>query len=422
LTQQTFHKNLGILILCENKVLGSCIVYPNRDWVSKNKLCIKLPWRILLIPDKILKQSGTDHNTGLYSLNNKMTQKINSYKHFAVIDIGAAALRMDIFHWDSPSSRTLKLLNKTRLLPRIGALEQFNIREESIKAVEKAFIEFRNKLSSFEKIKVQAVGTAPFREAKNADSVRMRLAHALGHPINSITGDEEAFLIANGICAFEKDIPHDAIFLDIGGGSTEISIRESNSIHCHSLPLGAIGISKILSETEEKEKISKTDSIYKLSSHINSILNSVFSDSIKSSTIIGSSGTLRVLRNLYAKYKNNTLSESRLPANYTKEALNTLLHLDPESLEAYLLNDKHRKDLVLGGLILLECVLNHFSIQSILVTEYSLRHGLLIELLKEEGAQIKSLSLPHHKQFNPADSKLCSENFWNEQDEVWKVE
>lgn len=350
-----------------------------------------------------------------------MTQKTNSYKHFAVIDIGAAALRMDIFHWDSPSSRTLKLLNKTRLLPRIGALDQGNIPEESIKIVEKAFIDFRSKISSFENIKVRAVGTAPFRDARNADSVRMRLAHALGHPINCIMGQEEAYLIANGICAFEREIPNDAIFLDIGGGSTEISIRENNSIRCQSLPLGAIGITKTLSDKQEKEKISKTDLIPEISAHINSILNSTFDNSIKSATIVGSSGTLRVLRNLYAKYKNDPLSESLLPAIYTKEALNTLLHLDSETLEAYLHSDKHRKDLVLGGLILLECVLNYFSVQSILVTEYSLRHGLLMELLKEEGAQIKSLSMPHSKH-RDTEFSLYSENSAYEQDEEWKVE
>src|SRR5260370_14500535 len=73
-----------------------------------------------------------------------------------------------------------------------------------------------------------------------------RARAALGHPIEIISGLEEARLIYSGVVHTSPMSPDKQLVIDIGGGSTEVVIGEGfNPLLLESLSVGCVGLSAI---------------------------------------------------------------------------------------------------------------------------------------------------------------------------------
>jgi exopolyphosphatase/guanosine-5'-triphosphate,3'-diphosphate pyrophosphatase len=89
---------------------------------------------------------------------------------------------------------------------------------------------------------VRAVGTNTLRRARNGAAVEDELSEALGHPVEIISGREEARLIYSGVARATPDVEGRLLVLDIGGGSTECVIGEGLEPRLlDSLYMGCVG-------------------------------------------------------------------------------------------------------------------------------------------------------------------------------------
>jgi len=93
---------------------------------------------------------------------------------------------------------------------------------------------------------VRAVGTDTFRVAVNAGPFIECASSILGHPIEVLSGEEEARLIYRGVV---QSLPHGdgarQLIIDIGGGSTECIVGSGlEAEHVASLHLGAVGLTR----------------------------------------------------------------------------------------------------------------------------------------------------------------------------------
>lgn len=88
---------------------------------------------------------------------------------------------------------------------------------------------------------VRAVGTNALRQARNGARLLRRGQAALGHPIEVISGQEEARLIYQGVA---HELPRDGrtrLVVDIGGGSTECIVgRGLKPLRVDSLFMGCV--------------------------------------------------------------------------------------------------------------------------------------------------------------------------------------
>lgn len=73
---------------------------------------------------------------------------------------------------------------------------------------------------------VRVVGTNALREARNRGELIRRAEAILGHPVEVISGREEARLIYLGVSHSIADTPGNRLVADIGGGSTEFIIGQ----------------------------------------------------------------------------------------------------------------------------------------------------------------------------------------------------
>ncbi|MEX1366955.1 MAG: exopolyphosphatase [Nannocystaceae bacterium] len=85
---------------------------------------------------------------------------------------------------------------------------------------------FGQRLRSIPSVRVRAVGTNTLRRARNARDFLARAREALGHPIEIISGREEARLVYLGVAHDLSDDAGRRLVVDIGGGSTELIVGE----------------------------------------------------------------------------------------------------------------------------------------------------------------------------------------------------
>ena len=97
--------------------------------------------------------------------------------------------------------------------------------------------------AGFSPWQVRAVATQTLREARNRDAFLVRAEAALGHPVEVISGREEARLIYAGV-SFLQPGPAERLVIDIGGRSTEMILGQGRQVRvAESFKVGSVSLS-----------------------------------------------------------------------------------------------------------------------------------------------------------------------------------
>jgi exopolyphosphatase/guanosine-5'-triphosphate,3'-diphosphate pyrophosphatase len=141
----------------------------------------------------------------------------------------------------------VKKLSYTRVPLRLGeeVFEDGKISKKKAEDFVKTIQAFKLISEIFEVKKLRAVATSAMREALNADKIIEKIKEETGIEIEVISGDTEAELIFGTFFLLDFDKSHPFIVIDVGGGSTEISVFESGErIASKSFQIGTIRILK----------------------------------------------------------------------------------------------------------------------------------------------------------------------------------
>ncbi len=181
----------------------------------------------------------------------------------AAIDIGSNAARLlinDVVK-DRDGKATFNKLNLVRVPLRLG----FDVFENKIVSPEKKrmFVEtmkaFRHLMNAYNVQALRACATSAMRDAINAKEIIALVQKEADILIEVIDGDMEANLIYENHVAENMDKDHSYMYIDVGGGSTEISFFSNGIlIHKRSFNIGTIRILKNLVTTEHWEELKST--------------------------------------------------------------------------------------------------------------------------------------------------------------------
>ena len=98
---------------------------------------------------------------------------------------------------------------------------------------------------------VRAVGTAALRDASNRDEFLARASAIIGHPVEVISGLEEARLIHLGVQSAWPHPKQRVLMMDIGGGSAELILSEGGQlVEAFSKPLGAVRLTEMFLKSD----------------------------------------------------------------------------------------------------------------------------------------------------------------------------
>ncbi|AWB68835.1 guanosine-5'-triphosphate,3'-diphosphate diphosphatase [Saccharobesus litoralis] len=144
---------------------------------------------------------------------------------YAAIDLGSNSFHMLLVRSVGGSVQTIgKIKRKVRLAS--GLDENNNLSHEAMARGWDCLSLFAERLQDIPASQVRIVGTATLRLAKNVDVFLAKAQAILGHPINIISGEDEAKLIYIGV-AHTSGSAKTKLVVDIGGASTELVVGQN---------------------------------------------------------------------------------------------------------------------------------------------------------------------------------------------------
>jgi exopolyphosphatase/guanosine-5'-triphosphate,3'-diphosphate pyrophosphatase len=162
----------------------------------------------------------------------------------AAVDLGSNSFHMVVARY---SHGQLVVIDRLREMVRLaaGVEENGRIDKEAAARALACLQRFGQRLRAMHARSVRVVGTNALRVARRKQAFLERAREALGHPIEIISGMEEARLIYSGVA---HSMPSEAgrrLVIDIGGGSTELIIGEGlTPLELESLQMGCVALSE----------------------------------------------------------------------------------------------------------------------------------------------------------------------------------
>jgi exopolyphosphatase/guanosine-5'-triphosphate,3'-diphosphate pyrophosphatase len=167
---------------------------------------------------------------------------------FGAIDIGTNAARLLVGEIEREGDHSfVKKISYTRVPLRLGeeVFEDGKISKKKTEDFVKTIQAFKLISEIFDVKKLRAAATSAMREATNSKKIIEKILEETGVEIEVISGDEEAELIFSTffLLDFDKTLPF--LVIDVGGGSTEVSVFESGErIASKSFEIGTIRLLK----------------------------------------------------------------------------------------------------------------------------------------------------------------------------------
>lgn len=152
---------------------------------------------------------------------------------FAAIDIGSNAVRLLISNvYESINGPIFKKSSLTRLPIRLGEDVFVHGKISELKEIRltKAMQAFKNMIDIHEVISYRACATSAMREASNGLEVAQRIYSTTGIKIEIVSGASEAEIIYANHIAESLDNKFDYLYIDVGGGSTELTLFSNGYI------------------------------------------------------------------------------------------------------------------------------------------------------------------------------------------------
>lgn len=162
----------------------------------------------------------------------------------AAVDLGSNSFHMIVAEWRLGQLAIIDRLRETvRLSEGLEATGEISP-AASQRALD-CLSRFGERLRDMHASSVRAAGTSTLRRARDSEEFRNAAERALGHPIEVISGIEEARLIYTGVLYSVPPYDGNRLVLDIGGGSTELILgRAGDTRKLESLHLGCVAMTE----------------------------------------------------------------------------------------------------------------------------------------------------------------------------------
>lgn len=283
---------------------------------------------------------------------------------FGAIDIGTNAARLLVGEVCNEGNHSfVKKISYTRIPLRLGeqVFDNGIISNDKITEFIKTIQAFKLITEMFHVVELRACATSAMREAKNGKEVVSEILEKTGINIEVISGDEEARLIFGTFFLLDFDKTSPFLVIDVGGGSTEISVfEEGKRVASKSFELGTLRLlkgktdSKIWKELKswlDKNVDSKVDhKIFATGGNINKVHKMVGSNT--------SEIQIRKVTKLRKELEKMTL-----------EAREDVYQLKPD-----------RADVIVPACEIFEFILKQLKVKNFFVPKIGLSDGMIYDL------------------------------------------
>jgi exopolyphosphatase/guanosine-5'-triphosphate,3'-diphosphate pyrophosphatase len=304
------------------------------------------------------------------------------------MDIGTNSIRLLVVQINPNHSYTV--LTRLKEMVRLGEGE-FATQLLQPQAIDRAVLVARQ-FAMLARVsgagEIIAVATAATREAENQRVLLRRLRQEAQIDVHVVSGMEEARLIYLGVANGMHLHGQQAVFIDIGGGSTEVIVgTQHQHLYLNSLKLGAIRLTtRFLAKQQGPVPPRLYEQVRRyVRHHAVRTLRELRAHRIDMA--IGSSGTIENLADIAARmvFKRPWQRDDPLTYPQLKQVVAFLGALSLEARRNVPGINPARADIIIAGAAILDTLMQELGLAEIRVTERGLRDGLLVDYLLKSG-------------------------------------
>ena len=303
----------------------------------------------------------------------------------AFIDLGTYSLRLLLVRLNPNGSHTVLAERKEPV--RLGGDEyaENNLQFEAMERAALVCERFAEMARGFNAADIIAVATSATREAENQQDFLDLVEEHAGIRLRVISGLEEARLVYLGVSRGTHMNGQTALFIDIGGGSTEMAVGDQVDFkQLESVKAGAIRVA-------QRFGLDQPDPVDR--KYYNEVKCQLRSDTLRAverlkahpwQMVIASSGTTRNLARVANHLSGNKLSSGEDP-KLTYEGLiqasDHLRRLPREQRRNVTGLNPDRADIIVAGAAIIETLMDVFGIEELQTSRCGVRDGLLMNYL-----------------------------------------
>ena len=310
----------------------------------------------------------------------------------AAIDIGTNSIHMIVCRIRPDLS--FEVIDREKDMIRLGAggLEGRRLSETSMAVAMQTLSKFRRLAESHAVDEIIAAATSAVREATNGADFMAAVKRDVGIHARTISGTEEARLIHQAALYATGAGPKPAVVIDIGGGSTEITLGTAKRMHLgRSFKLGAI---RLTERFVKSDPLSGRDE-RRLVRHIRRETLAFIRQLVKrgAGRIVGTSGTILALGTLAAGRRATAtdIRNLRVDARSVHRLRKLLVRQSLSERLAVPGLDPRRADLAVAGVVLLDTLLDALGADDITLCDFALREGLVLDYVQKNQAHIRKV-------------------------------
>jgi exopolyphosphatase / guanosine-5'-triphosphate,3'-diphosphate pyrophosphatase len=287
----------------------------------------------------------------------------------AAIDLGTNTTRLLVA--DVNAERVEEISGRTTIT-RLG--EGVDARRRllplPIARVRNVLADYRRELESLGAERTLAAATSAVRDAENGEAFLGEIEWSYGFTTRLLTGEEEAELTLRGV----GEAGHDALVVDIGGGSTEL-IGAGTRI---STELGSVRLTERFLPSDPPTE----DELDTLGAATRSVLAEQVPETLTARRAIGVAGTITSLAALdlgLVEYDRDRVHGHRLGDAAVKAQLERLAALPVAERRRVPGLEPERAPVIVAGAVVLREIMRHFGLASIEASERDILHGIALE-------------------------------------------
>lgn len=303
-----------------------------------------------------------------------------THSRYAAIDIGSNAIRMVISEF---RDNKFHMIKKFRVPIRLGAdvFDKGLIGAKHLKDATMVFAKFKTYCDHYKVKEARALGTSALRESQNTAQFIDAIQKKSGFHIQVIDGVEEARLIH---LAIRKDIhieDSQALLIDIGGGSVELTFSDRGRMtSTQSFPYGTV---RTLEKMKQR-KISEDRINLIIAEYIESLSHFLHSRSNpnKIDFMVGTGGNIEAIGKLKPILLNKA-SKNLVSTKELEEILQKLRTMSHKERIEKLHMRPDRADVIVPAGTLVQAVMRQAQVEKLVIPGVGMKDGILWSILEK---------------------------------------
>src|SRR5450432_486356 len=314
---------------------------------------------------------------------------------YAALDLGTNNCRLLIA---CPTGDSFRVIDSFSRIIRLGEgiSATGRISDAAIGRAIAALSICRDKMRSKNATRLRLIATEACRAADNADSFRDRVARETGIRLEVIDRETEATLAVIGCSPLLDPRGRGAILFDIGGGSTELVRIERDPGEQNatprikawmSIPLGVVTLAEHFGGKDVTPQ-SYALMVQEIAKYVAPFAAEHGAD-LGNMHLLGTSGTVTTLAGVHLnllRYDRRRIDGVWMSDADLTATIKRLLCMSYQERAANHCIGVERADLVLAGCAILDAIRNAFPLPRLRVADCGLREGMLVEMMREDGA------------------------------------